>query len=120
MTLFEVIIALVILCMVMLGMGSFVVQFVRGTRTAAEVSTAIDLVSDRIETVKGAATYAGIDSMATTEASVVNYSGFRRVTMVTHTGGGSTDLVDYRAVTVTVIGPGMSTPVKKSTFIAKF
>ncbi|MEP6690239.1 MAG: prepilin-type N-terminal cleavage/methylation domain-containing protein [Gemmatimonadaceae bacterium] len=120
MTLFEVIVALVILGLVMLGMGRFVVQFVRGTRTASTVSTAIDLVSDRIEIVKGAATFAGIDSMATTENSLVGYPGFQRVTMVTHTGGGATDLVDYRAVTVTVTGPGMQSPVKKSTFIAKF
>jgi Tfp pilus assembly protein PilV len=120
MTLFEVMIALVILGLVMLGMGSFVVRFVRGTRTASTVSTALDLVNDRIEAVKGAPTYAAIDTMARTEASVAGYPGFTRVTMVTHTGGGSSAVVDYRAVTVTCTGPGMTSPVKKSTFIAKF
>ncbi|MDQ6831543.1 MAG: prepilin-type N-terminal cleavage/methylation domain-containing protein [Gemmatimonadota bacterium] len=120
MTLFEVIIALVILATVMLGMGNFIVRFVRSTRTASVVSTASDLVGDRIESVKSATVYAGIDSMATTEASIPSYPGFTRQTQITHTGGNAGDLVDYRTVTVTVTGNGMSTPIKKSTFIAKF
>ncbi len=120
MTLFEVIVALVILGTVMLGMGNFIVRFVRSTRVAAIVSTASDLVGDRIESVKSAAVYASLDTMATTELSIPGYAGYVRQTQITHTGGNAGDLVDYRTVTVTVTGNGMTTPIKKSTFIAKF
>lgn len=124
MTLIEVLMALVILGVAMLGLGTFVGKFVRGTRENAVLSTASDLVVDRLEIVKGAASYAAVDAFAGSETLAAPYAGFLRTTQVQRVGGDDDDdsevLEDYKAVTVSVTGPGLTVPVKKTTFIAQF
>ncbi len=117
MTLIEVMIALVILTGALLGMGKFITSFSHSTSDGALSSVASDLVLDRIETIKGSSSYAALDTYAVTEASIVGFPGYRRVTQVARTLDGTED---YKAITVTVSNPGLSTPVKKSTIIAAF
>jgi len=117
MTLIEVLMALVILGVAMLGLGTFVGKFVRGTSENAVLSTASDLVVDRLEIVKGAASYAAVDAFVGSETLAAPYAGFLRTTQVQRVGE---VLEDYKAVTVSVTGPGLTVPVKKTTFIAQF
>lgn len=120
-TLIEVIVATVIILSVTLGMGVFMVQFVRAVSSAAVRTTANELVADRLEDVKGATRYSTIATVyAGTESSIPNYPGFTRQTIVTRIGGAPPDLYDYQTVTVIVSGQGLRTPVKKSTVIGAF
>ena len=47
-------------------------------------------------------------------------AGFTRQTIVRHVGGGTTDSVDYRIITVVVANPAMANSVRKTTVIAAF
>jgi prepilin-type N-terminal cleavage/methylation domain-containing protein len=117
MTLIEVMIALVILTGALLGMGKFITSFSHSTSDGALSSVASDLVLDRIETIKGSSSYAGLDAYAVTEGAIVGFPGYRRVTQVARTLDATED---YKAITVTVSNPGLSVPVKKSTIIAAY
>ena len=117
MTLIEVMIALVILTGALLGMGKFITSFSHATSDGALSSVASDLVLDRLETIKGTSQYAALDAFAVTETSITGFTGYKRVTLVTRTLDGTQD---YKAITVTVSNPGLSTAVKKSTIIAAF
>jgi prepilin-type N-terminal cleavage/methylation domain-containing protein len=123
MTLIEVIIAIVILSGALLSMGGFVTKFANTVNMSDIRSIASDLAADRIETVKAATSYASIDSLyAKTEAAgtVVGYPKFTRRTIVQRVGGGPTDLVDYKIITVIVSTPPLKVPVKKTTIISDF
>ena len=117
MTLIEVMIALVILTGALLGMGKFITSFSHATSDGALSSVASDLVLDRLETIKGSNSYLALDGYNATELAIPGFAGYKRVTQVTRTLDGTED---YKAVTVTVSNPGLSTPVKKSTIIAAF
>jgi len=117
MTLIEVMIALVILTGALLGMGKFITSFSHATSDGALSSVASDLVLDRLETIKGTTSYVGLDAYAVTENSITGFAGYKRVTQVLRTFDATQD---YKAITVTVSNPGLSTPVKKSTIIAAF
>jgi prepilin-type N-terminal cleavage/methylation domain-containing protein len=117
MTLIEVMIALVILTGALLGMGKFITSFSHATSDGALSSVASDLVLDRLETIKGSSSYAGLDGYAAIETTITGFTGYKRVTQVTRTFDATQD---YKAITVTVSNPGLNQPVKKSTIIAAF
>ena len=120
-TLVEVIVAMVLILAVTLGMGAFMVQFIRAVAGSSVRSTANELVAERLETVKGATVYSTLESQyAGTEPSIPNHPGYVRKTLITRVGGAPADLYDYRIVTVIVSGSGLANPIKKSTVISAF
>ena len=120
-SLIEVMIALSILGGVLLGMGHFSVLFARTVTEAGTRSTASDLVADRIESVKANGRYDNLETVFNgTESAVSGFSKFSRTTLIRRIGGAPSDSVDYKVVTVTVRGPRLTTPVKKSTIISNF
>ncbi len=122
-TLVEVIVALGILTLALLGLALFVSRMAHSASDSRLLGTANELVINRIESIKAITNYASIDSCAITESSIPGsstYKGFNRQTLVKHVGGGIADSVDYRIITVTVTNPVMSAPVKKTTAIAAF
>jgi prepilin-type N-terminal cleavage/methylation domain-containing protein len=120
MTLMEVMIAVTILTTALIGMGNFMGTFSHATKTAALQQRAIDLATDRIDSVKRAPTFVSIDSMAVTETIHTDSADYKRQTLVQHVGGGSTDTLDYRTVTVQVTAPTVTTPIRKTTIIGAF
>ena len=121
MTLVEVLVALTILSVVMLGLGTFNTNFARTVSEAGIKSTASDLVADRLEVVKSGSRYDLIESnFQGSESSIPGHGGFARRTMVLHVGGSPADSVDYKVVTVEVTAPRLSKPVRKSTVISSF
>jgi prepilin-type N-terminal cleavage/methylation domain-containing protein len=123
MTLIEVIIATVILGGALMSLAGFVAKFAHTVSDADIRGIAAELAADRIETVKAATQYSSIDSLyATTEGrgTITGYPKFTRQTLVQRVGGGSTDLVDYRIVTVIVMSPPLRAPVRKTTIISDF
>jgi prepilin-type N-terminal cleavage/methylation domain-containing protein len=121
MTLVEVIVAMVLLAGALLSMGAFIARYATVTGAMAIRSEANELVADRLEAVKGALKYSTIEAnFAATEQSISSHPGFKRVTIVTHTGGLPPSLYDYKTVTVIVTSPVLNTPAKKSTIISVF
>ena len=123
-TLVEVIVALSVLTIALLGLSLFVARMAHNTTTARLTSTATDLTSDRIEAVTSAKTYATIESLyVATETNIPGppeYKGFTRQTLVQHVGGGPSDSVDFKLITVIVTHPLLSSASRKSSAIAAF
>ena len=121
MTMLEVVIAMSILGGALLSMAAFTGRLAHTTGTSRLQGTANQLVSDRIETVKGAPRYTAIESLyVKTESSLSGYPRFTRRTMVVHIGGAVKDSVDYKTITVEVTHPLLTNPVRKTTVISYF
>jgi len=121
MTLVEVMIALTILATAVLVLAAFMAKFAHTVATSDVKNTANELASQRIEEIKTAPRYATIDSVYPgTVALSAPYTGYTRQTLVSHTGGGSADLYDYKTVTVIVRNSRLGTPIKRSTIIAAY
>jgi prepilin-type N-terminal cleavage/methylation domain-containing protein len=121
MTLIEVMMAVMILATAMLSIAAFMGKFTRIVAVADVRNTANELASQRLEEIKNAPRYTAIDTLYPgTVALASPYVGFSRQTLVTHTGGGASDLYDYKTVTVVVSNPRLSAPIKRTTIIAAF
>ena len=120
MTLVEVIIAIVILSSVLLGMSVFVANFARKNNENRIRAKAGELASQRLEEIKGVASYDSIETkFAKTESGIAGYAGFTRQTVVKRIGGAS-QTSDYKVITVVVTAPRLGTPLKKTTMVSSF
>jgi len=126
MTLIEVMFAIVILSGVMLALSRFGQGFARANRNAANLATASDLASARLEAIKAHGNYASLDSLfagsetsgsSSANPSMSGYDGYTRVTKAVRTVN---DSLDYVTVTVTVTAPVLSAPMRKSVVIGAF
>jgi prepilin-type N-terminal cleavage/methylation domain-containing protein len=119
MTLIEIIIALTILAVVILGMGQFAFNFSRTERQSEARTIAVFLADQRLSEIRSSPNYSGIDSTyGVTEATITGFTGYARSTTIVHTGGPRPQTNDYKTVTVTVTAPTLATPVKKTIVVA--
>jgi len=116
-SLLEVMVALTILGTALIGMAEYGRRYARTNANSAMLNSALDLSSARVERVKSERNYISMDTMATTESSIVGYPGYIRQTQIVQTLSAQ---YNYKTVTVTVTHPAMPTPVKKTTAIARF
>jgi prepilin-type N-terminal cleavage/methylation domain-containing protein len=120
-SLVEVIVALGILAGALLGMSGFAVKLAQTTTQARIRATAGQLISDRLESIKSAPRYAAIDTLYPgTEGSIINFPGFVRQTWVSHVGGGPSDTIDYRLITVEVRNAKLGSNMRKTSAIPPF
>lgn len=119
-TLIEIMISVVILSVVLLGMGRYMVTFSRTVRASEARTMAVALASGRISEIRASPNYPGLETnYAATEATITGFPGFTRLTEISHTGGPRpTYTNDYKTVTVTVNGPGLSAAIKKTIIVA--
>ena len=117
-TLIEVLIALVILATVLIGLAEYLGRFARQVNVTAVQATAGDLVTSRLEVVKGITSYATVDAFAVTESAIPGFAGYTRITSVSRV---SNAREDYKLVTVRVAHPilGVDT-VRKTTVVPRF
>ena len=121
MTLVEVMIALTILATAMLALAAFMGKLAQATAIADVKNTANELAASRIEEVKTAPRYSMIDSAFPGNVALgPPYTGYSRQTIISHKGGGASDLDDYKTVTVIVRNKRLGKPVKRSTIIAAY
>jgi len=116
-TLIEVILALSILLVVMMMLASTTGRALHTAATTQSQQTAIQLAMDKIDQVRNDPNYAGLEAAyAKTDTTFTGLPGFRRVTSIVRTfGPGNPN--DYKKVTVTVTGPGI-TPVSRTVTVA--
>jgi prepilin-type N-terminal cleavage/methylation domain-containing protein len=118
-SLVEVIVALVVLAVAILGSQSMATTMIRTVSSSNAQSSAAQLVEDRIDRIRTDPSY---DSLTLkypgTENPVPGWNTFQRLTEVvrtqTNTNGGITD---YTTVTVTVSGNGLLSPIKRTVII---
>ena len=121
MTLIEVMVAITILAIATLSIAGFMGKFARIVAVSDVKNTANELASQRLEEVKNSPRYSAIDSLYPgTVALPTPYVGYTRQTLVTHTGGGTSDLYDYKTITVIVSNPRLPTPIERTTMIAAY
>jgi len=119
-TLIEVIIAMVILTVVLLGMGSFAVRFTRTVQQSDARTIAVALASQRISEVRSSPNYSGLEAAFNgTEATIAGFTGYARTTQIVLTGGPRpTNNQNYKTVTVSVVAPGLPNPIRKTVIVA--
>ena len=124
MTLVEVILAIVILSMAMMGLANFVRNFQHTTSTTSIQALASNLATSRLEEIKGFRVYRNIvatyNGVVETFVADPVYTGFTRTTAATKCAGCPSLTDDYVTVTVTVTGNTLPTPMQKTTIIARF
>lgn len=120
MTLVEVMMALVILAVVLVGMGRFAFNFSRTERQAEARTIAVSLADQRLSLIRATPNYSGmIANFAGTEATIAGFPGYSRTTTIVHTGGPRpTYTNDYMTITVTVASPALSAPVSETVVVA--
>jgi len=119
-SLIEIMIAMVILTVVLLGMGRYMVDFSRTVRKSESRTVAVNLAAQRLSEIRASPNYSGLETtFATTEPSITGFPGYTRSTIITRVGGPRPTFTnDYKMATVTVTGPGLTTPVKKTIVVA--
>jgi type II secretion system protein I len=117
-TLIEIMIALVILTVVVLGLATATAQVVHVVTLSDRNAAAIQLADSRIEEVQMSPDYNGLESLfAGTESSFPELPGYTRETKIQRVGGLGQNQ-DYKKITVTVTGPGVPDPVARTVTVA--
>jgi len=120
-SLIEVMVALGLLGGALMAMAGFAIKLSQSTNRARFRATAGQLISDRLESVKSAPRYAAIDTLYPgTEVFIPGFPGFTRQTWVSHVGGGVSDSIDYRLITVEVRHPSLGGAMRKTSAISPF
>jgi len=116
-TLIEVIVAIAILGGVTLAIGAATAKLVHTTQDDRIATQAAAAAEAQLALVQVWPEYATIDSAFAGTTANSPMTGWTRTTTVVRTGGGG-QANDYKKVTVSVTGPGLTTPVKRSITIA--
>ena len=116
-TLIEVMIAMVILTIAALSLMQMTSKMIRSVTDDRVRTLAAASVDARIATVRSWPTYSTLDAQyAGTEANTP-VTGLSRLTTIVRTGGlGQPN--DFKRITVTVSGTGLSTPVTRTITMA--
>jgi prepilin-type N-terminal cleavage/methylation domain-containing protein len=115
-TLIEVIIALTILLVVMVGLVTMTGKTTNIAATSDRQEAAVQLASDRLDQVRSNPDYAGLDTTyGGTESSFPTLPGFTRTTLLVRT---LSSTQDFKRVTVTVSGPGVNPAVSRTVTVA--
>lgn len=120
-TVVEVLVALTLLAVVVLGLGSTTARLGRTAVDNGQRIVALELLQDRLRTIAMDEEYGELETRyAGVEEEIPGFEGFRRTTTIERIfePGKSGRTLDYHRVTVTVEGPGLQTPVARTTTIA--
>ena len=120
MSLVEVIVAMLILSGVLLALGGFMARYAQASGQAQLTITANELAAQRLDAVRTQPSYTAIGLLAGASTVKADFRYYTLETQVKRIGGGLTDSVDYRLVTVIVTQPSMRKPVSKTTAVAAF
>ncbi len=117
-TLVEVMIALVILMVVIVGFASTTGRLLHTVATTDRQEGATNLVTDRLDQVRLEPVYGRLESLfVATETNLPGMAGYTRVTAITRVLGVS-PATDHKVVTVTVTGPALLKPVARTITVA--
>jgi hypothetical protein len=114
----DVIVALLILGTAVLGIAGSAPSLTKAAATAEVRAQAVYAAEDRIGRIGMDRRYALLDSLYEAVENDIPGPGFVRSTTVDHIEITSPDTLDYLMVTVSVTGPGLTAPVKRTLVVA--
>lgn len=118
-TLIEVIVAMVILSVAVLGMASSATRLATTSATAELRALALQAAEDRLSRVRLDPRYGGLDTLYSgIETGFFGVSGMTRTTSVAHVQQSAPNALDYKRITVTVTGPMIDPPISRLLVIA--
>lgn len=117
-TVVEMIVALVILSVAVLGLAGSATRLTTAAATAEVRAQAVSSADDRIGRIEMDRRYTLLDSLYEAVENGVPGPGFVRSTTVEHIQVTTPDTLDYLMVTVNVTGPGLASPVKRTLVVA--
>lgn len=114
-TLIEIMMALVVLTIAILGLATSTSGFMHVVTVGQERSTAIQLAQQRIEQIQMDPDYAGLDTTyGGTETGLPGASGYTRITTIVDTA----DSLNYKTITVSVIDPTAADTIRRTIIMA--
>jgi prepilin-type N-terminal cleavage/methylation domain-containing protein len=114
-TLVEVMVALVILMVVLMGMAQLSARMTHQVTTGGRQQAAVELAEGRIARIQADPNYATLESLyVATETNFPTLAGFTRSTTIVRDTGDATRPHDWKRVTVKVAGPGLLAPVART------
>lgn len=118
-SLIEVIVALVILAVAIMGSQALASTMIRTVTTSNAQAAAAQLVEDRIDRIRTDPAYDSLtQKYAATESPLPGWPTLQRVTVLTRTQDSTaTGVTDYFTVTVTVSGTGLRAPVSRTVVV---
>src|SRR5690242_16884147 len=107
-TLIEVMIALVILMVVVMGMAQLTATMTHSVTTGGQQQAAVELAEGRVAQIQADPNYPALESLyVATESSFPTLPGFTRQTVILHDTGTAAARHDWKRATITVQGPGL-------------
>jgi len=117
-TVVEVIVALLILSVAVLGVAGSTTSLTTAAVSAEQRAAALYSVQDRIARIEADGRYATLDSLYAGVDSGVPAPGYVRTTTVQTVSVTNPTPLDYTRITVSVIGPGLTAPIERSLLVA--
>jgi len=118
-TLVEVIVAMTILSVAVLGLASSATRLTTSSASAELRALALEAAEDRLARVRLDPRYGGLDTLyAGVEVDLLGIDGMTRTTAVDHVQQSSPHPLDYKRITVTVSGPMLAPPISRLLVIA--
>lgn len=118
-TIIEMAVSILILTSTILGMGASSAYMIQASSGAVVRSEALQAVESRIAQVTRDPRYQSLDSLyAGTDSDLPGLEGYDRVTEISHVLlTGESGAVDYKAVSVTVSGPGLTEDISRMSIV---
>jgi prepilin-type N-terminal cleavage/methylation domain-containing protein len=117
-TMVEVTTSLVILAVATLGLSSTTARLARVAVDAENRSLALQVVEDRLSTIRLHPIYQQLDSIYSESESEIpdlpNYKRSTTLTRVIQPGEREGKYIDFTRITVTVDGPGLEEPISRT------
>lgn len=118
-SLIEVIVALVLLAIVVLGIQGMTSGVITATTRSNADVLAMQLAEDRIDLIRMDPQFGSIQTRyAGTDTAIAGWTGYSRTTAITQRrDSSSTGIIEWLKITVTVSGPGIRVPVSRTVTI---
>lgn len=120
-TIIEITVAVVLLAVVLVGMQATTARLVHVVTTSDQHALAVQIAEDRVELIRTDPNYDVLsDRYAETKTALDDPPGFTRTTLfLTVRDSSSTGIAEYKKITVTVDGPGLTEPVQRTVSVGK-
>jgi type IV pilus modification protein PilV len=117
-TLVEVLVALLLLAVCVLGIQLLAAGMLSRMAKGNVQITAVQLAEDRIDRIRLEPNYTVLDTFAVTENTLAGFPNYQRITTVVRdVDTTATGIIDFRRVTVQVLGVGLPAPVFRTLVI---
>lgn len=111
-SLVEVIVALVLMSIAILGLQLVAASMLQQTSASQIRLSAAQLAEDRVDLIKLEPNYANLSNYVAVETNITGFPRYsRRTTLVARRDSTASGITDFKRMTVAVTAPGLATPI---------